>query len=120
MLQHHTLTGEEPRSCILLPVTIFPCLYLVLQGIGKATAILLAECGANVIALSRTQSDLDSLKTQVKTLENTCMRMHNAQWLPYFIQGYLLVYIPVCNMFQMTAHRLSNCIQKWVLVGVKI
>ena len=37
----------------------------VSQGIGKATAILLAECGANVIALSRTQSDLDSLKSQV-------------------------------------------------------
>ncbi|MEH6775070.1 MAG: SDR family NAD(P)-dependent oxidoreductase, partial [Cereibacter changlensis] len=31
------------------------------KGIGRATAILLAERGARVVAISRTQSDLDSL-----------------------------------------------------------
>ena len=31
------------------------------KGIGRATAILLAERGARVTAISRTQSDLDSL-----------------------------------------------------------
>ena len=65
------------------------------KGIGKATAILLAECGANVIALSRTQSDLDSLKTQVKTLENTCMRMLKAAVALFYsgLMGYVKVLI---------------------------
>ncbi|KAI6655137.1 L-xylulose reductase-like [Oopsacas minuta] len=31
------------------------------KGIGRGTAIMLMQCGAEVIALSRTQSDLDSL-----------------------------------------------------------
>ncbi|XP_028403564.1 L-xylulose reductase-like [Dendronephthya gigantea] len=35
------------------------------KGIGRATALLLGQCGANVIALSRTQSDLDSLKVEM-------------------------------------------------------
>lgn len=34
------------------------------KGIGRATAILLAERGARVTAISRTQSDLDSLDAQ--------------------------------------------------------
>ncbi|XP_046849340.1 L-xylulose reductase-like [Xenia sp. Carnegie-2017] len=42
------------------------------KGIGRATSILLAECGASVIALSRTQADLDSLVAEcggnVKTI----------------------------------------------------
>ena len=28
---------------------------------------MLAKCGANIVALSRTKSDLDSLKTEVQT-----------------------------------------------------
>lgn len=40
--------------------------YLVCcAGIGRATCIALAKYGAQVIALSRTQSDLDSLKNEV-------------------------------------------------------
>ena len=35
------------------------------EGIGRATVKLLAKCGANIVALSRTKSDLDSLKTEV-------------------------------------------------------
>ena len=31
------------------------------KGIGREIATVLAQCGAQVIALSRTQSDLDSL-----------------------------------------------------------
>ena len=34
-------------------------------GIGRATAKALVLCGAEVIALSRTQDDLDSLKDEV-------------------------------------------------------
>ena len=37
-------------------------------GIGRATVLLLAKCGAIVIAVSRTQDDLDSLKEQVTQL----------------------------------------------------
>ncbi|XP_028403757.1 L-xylulose reductase-like [Dendronephthya gigantea] len=37
------------------------------KGIGKATVKLLAKCGANIIALSRTKADLDSLKLEVPT-----------------------------------------------------
>lgn len=35
------------------------------KGIGRETAILLHECGAHVIALSRTQADLDTLHAQI-------------------------------------------------------
>lgn len=31
------------------------------KGIGRQIAILLAECGADVVAVSRTASDLESL-----------------------------------------------------------
>jgi L-xylulose reductase len=35
------------------------------KGIGREIAKVLAECGAEVLALSRTQDDLDSLKTEL-------------------------------------------------------
>ncbi|GIX71453.1 l-xylulose reductase, partial [Caerostris darwini] len=34
------------------------------KGIGRAMALKLAECGAEVVAVSRTQSDLDALKKE--------------------------------------------------------
>ena len=36
------------------------------KGLGRACAIALAEAGATVIALSRTSSDLDKLKKEIK------------------------------------------------------
>ncbi|GIY27101.1 hypothetical protein CDAR_308481 [Caerostris darwini] len=36
------------------------------KGIGRAMALKLAECGAEVVAVSRTQSDLDALKKERK------------------------------------------------------
>ncbi|XP_072030085.1 L-xylulose reductase-like [Amphiura filiformis] len=42
-------------------------------GIGRVTATKLAECGARVIALSRTQADLDSLKQEVPDVETICV-----------------------------------------------
>ena len=39
-------------------------------GIGRAVALKLAQCGAKVVAISRTQADLDSLKEEVDSLSN--------------------------------------------------
>jgi 7-alpha-hydroxysteroid dehydrogenase len=36
------------------------------RGIGAASALALAECGANVVLISRTQSDLDQVSEQVE------------------------------------------------------
>ena len=41
-------------------------LTLYILGIGRGIALKLAECGAKVVAISRTQEDLDSLKKQVQ------------------------------------------------------
>lgn len=35
------------------------------KGIGREIAAVLTECGAQVVALSRTQADLDSLKSEI-------------------------------------------------------
>ena len=40
--------------------------YQFYSGIGRAIAIKLSRCGADVVAISRTQEDLDSLKEEVK------------------------------------------------------
>lgn len=39
------------------------------KGIGRGVAVKLAECGAKVIAISRTQADLDNLKQEVPSIE---------------------------------------------------
>ena len=41
------------------------CIHIFCTGIGRDTAKMLVKCGAEVIALSRTQSDLDSLRQEV-------------------------------------------------------
>lgn len=38
------------------------------RGIGAASAVALAECGADVVIASRTQSDLDSVAAQVQSV----------------------------------------------------
>lgn len=43
------------------------------KGIGRGMALKLAECGAQVVAVSRTQKDLDSLKEQVPSMETHCL-----------------------------------------------
>lgn len=43
----------------------------VCAGIGRATVKALAQYGAEVIALSRTQADLDSLKQEVCNIVQT-------------------------------------------------
>ena len=42
------------------------------KGIGKASAIALAEAGADTIILSRTKSDLEKVKKQIVKLKRKC------------------------------------------------
>ena len=42
------------------------------KGIGKDSAIALAEAGANLIILSRTKSDLDNVEKQIRKLKRKC------------------------------------------------
>ena len=42
------------------------------KGIGKASAIALAEAGADLIILSRTKSDLEKVKKQIVKLKRKC------------------------------------------------
>ena len=42
------------------------------NGIGKASAIALAEAGANLIILSRTEKDLLQVETKIKKLKRKC------------------------------------------------
>ncbi len=42
------------------------------KGIGKACAIALAEAGANLIIISRTQKDLDSVSKIIKKFKSKC------------------------------------------------
>ena len=42
------------------------------KGIGKACAIALAEAGANLIIISRTQKDLDAVSRVIKKFKSKC------------------------------------------------
>lgn len=43
------------------------------KGIGRAVAKELSNCGAQVIAISRTQEDLDSLKKEINSVKTICL-----------------------------------------------
>jgi NAD(P)-dependent dehydrogenase (short-subunit alcohol dehydrogenase family) len=45
------------------------------KGLGKACSIALAEAGATVIALSRTQSDLDKLEKEIKKIKGKVIKV---------------------------------------------
>ena len=47
------------------------------KGIGRATVKALVECGAEVVALSRTKSDLDSLKKEVNGIKTVCVDLQD-------------------------------------------
>ncbi|XP_029383966.1 L-xylulose reductase [Echeneis naucrates] len=49
------------------------------KGIGRATALALAHCGAEVTAVSRTQADLDSLKQECASITPVCVDL--ADWV---------------------------------------
>ena len=45
------------------------------KGLGRACSIALAEAGATVIALSRTQSDLDKLEKDIKKVRGKIIKI---------------------------------------------
>ena len=45
------------------------------KGLGKACSIALAEAGATIIALSRTQSDLDNLEKTIKKIKGKIVKL---------------------------------------------
>ncbi|GBM48590.1 L-xylulose reductase [Araneus ventricosus] len=47
------------------------------KGIGRALTLKLAECGAEVVAVSRTQSDLDALKKESPKIQPLCLDISN-------------------------------------------
>jgi len=46
------------------------------KGLGKACSIALAEAGATIIALSRTQSDLDKLEKKIKKINGKVIKVN--------------------------------------------
>ena len=46
------------------------------KGLGRACSIALAEAGATVIALSRTQSDLDKLEKEIKKIKGKVIKVN--------------------------------------------
>jgi NAD(P)-dependent dehydrogenase (short-subunit alcohol dehydrogenase family) len=45
------------------------------KGLGRACSIALAEAGATIIALSRTQSDLDKLEKEIKKVKGKTIKI---------------------------------------------
>ena len=45
------------------------------KGLGRACSIALAEAGATIIALSRTQSDLDKLEKEIKKIKGKVIKV---------------------------------------------
>ncbi|GFY77636.1 hypothetical protein TNIN_216281 [Trichonephila inaurata madagascariensis] len=47
------------------------------KGIGRALTLKLVECGAEVVAVSRTQADLDSLRKESPKIQPLCLDISN-------------------------------------------
>ncbi|GFR23909.1 hypothetical protein TNCT_342061 [Trichonephila clavata] len=47
------------------------------KGIGRALTLKLVECGAEVVAVSRTQADLDALKKESPKIQPLCLDISN-------------------------------------------
>ena len=67
------------------------------KGIGRVTAKALVECGAEVVALSRTQSDLDSLKAEVPTIMTLCVDLSDTKSAVKAVQSLGAVHLLVNN-----------------------
>ncbi|XP_078349045.1 L-xylulose reductase-like [Oculina patagonica] len=67
------------------------------KGIGRSTAKMLAECGAEVIALSRTQADLDSLKEEVPAIQTVCLDLSDVEAATKIIEGLGDIHLLVNN-----------------------
>ena len=51
------------------------------KGLGRACAIALAEAGATIIAVSRTKSDLDNQKDQLKKSKVKQLKFNVILWI---------------------------------------
>ena len=51
------------------------------KGLGRACSIALAEAGATIIALSRTQTDLDKLEKTIKKLKEKLLKLIVMSWI---------------------------------------
>ena len=47
--------------------------YFIFKGIGKGTALELWRCGANVVALSNQEDNLNKLKNEYPSIETVCV-----------------------------------------------
>ena len=45
------------------------------KGLGRACALAMAEAGATIIGLSRTQSDLDKLERDIKKIKGKIVKI---------------------------------------------
>lgn len=62
---YQLICGVCERHLLHCHTHVFVICVLGSSGIGRATALALARCGAKVIAVTRTQADLDSLVQEV-------------------------------------------------------
>ena len=68
---------------------------ILLTGIGKGVCVALHQLGAEVFALSRTQSDLDELQKQVNCLLmsfiNFSFNIFNVDDMHHFFEMYFIL-----------------------------
>ncbi|EDO38087.1 predicted protein [Nematostella vectensis] len=67
------------------------------KGIGRCTAKALVKCGADVVALSRTQSDLDSLKAESPSIQTHHIDVQNTSDVRDLIKGLGDIHLLVNN-----------------------
>ncbi|KAK3705059.1 hypothetical protein QZH41_009323, partial [Actinostola sp. cb2023] len=67
------------------------------KGIGRSTAKALAQGGAEVIALTRTQADLDSLVAEVPSIQPLCVDVTMTEDVKKAIEGLGDIHLLVNN-----------------------
>ena len=67
------------------------------KGIGRTTAKALLQCGAEVIALSRTQSDLDSLKQEAPGIQTLLADVSDIKSTIALLESLLPIHLLVNN-----------------------
>ena len=55
------------------------------KGLGRACAIALAEAGATIIGISRTQSDLNKLQKDIKKVKGKLIKINCDATIPMII-----------------------------------
>ncbi|XP_074658120.1 L-xylulose reductase-like isoform X2 [Tubulanus polymorphus] len=70
---------------------------VLVTGIGRCCVKTLVKCGAKVVALSRTQSDLDSLKQEFSDIETICLDLRDWKKTRDAIEGALPIDLLVNN-----------------------